>query len=171
VSARGGLAPGPGHERSNGKADTGQPRADDDDGEPIPAPGWPEPPSAEAFHGLPGRVVAAFGPHTEADPLGLLVQFLVMFGSLVGRGPRFHVEATPHYCNQNSVLVGPSATGRKGTGAGRVKALLAEVDPEWAARRVRSGLSSGEGLIGLVRDPLYRSNLSRARGRSSTTRR
>jgi hypothetical protein len=139
--------------------------ADDDDGEPITTPQWPAPPSAEAFHGLPGRVVATFEPHTEADPLGLLAQYLVMFGSLVGRGPRFYVEATPHHVNENVVLVGPSATGRKGTWAGRVKALLSEVDPGWAGSRVRSGLSSGEGVIGLVRDPQYQKQPIKSKGK------
>jgi hypothetical protein len=110
-------------------------------------------------------VVAAFDPHTESDPIGLLVQFLVMFGSLAGRGPRYHVEATPHHVNEFAVLVGRSSMGRKGTDAGRVKALLKEVDPGWASGRLRSGLSTGEGLIGMVRDPLYEKQPIKSKGR------
>jgi hypothetical protein len=151
------LGPGPGARV--------EPGAPDDDAEPLPEPDWPEPPSSEAYHGLPGRVVAAFDPHTESDPIGLLVQFLVMFGSLVGRGPRYHVEATPHHVNEFAVLVGRSSMGRKGTGAGRVKALLKEVDPAWASGRLRSGLSTGEGLIGMVRDPLYEKQPIKSKGR------
>ena len=44
------------------------------------APAWPEPPASEAFHGLAGEVVAAIEPHTEADPVGVLAQFLTIAG-------------------------------------------------------------------------------------------
>src|SRR5437879_5549061 len=46
----------------------------------------------EAFYGLAGDIVRTIEPHSEADPLGILVQLLVMFGNVVGRGPYFQVE-------------------------------------------------------------------------------
>jgi hypothetical protein len=51
------------------------------------------------------------------------------------------------------VLVGPTATGRKGSSWGHVRRLLADADPAFAHCLV-GGLSSGEGLIAQVRDPL-----------------
>ena len=50
---------------------------------------WPDPPSDQAFYGLAGEVVRAIEPHSEADPVALLVQFLVAFGSVIGRGAHF----------------------------------------------------------------------------------
>ena len=58
------------------------------------APGtWPSPLDESAFHGLAGRFVRAVEPHSEADPVALLVQTLVAFGNAVGRGPHFVAEA------------------------------------------------------------------------------
>ncbi|MGH9124499.1 MAG: DUF3987 domain-containing protein, partial [Acidimicrobiales bacterium] len=48
------------------------------DSEPLcppapPAPaGWPAPPAGAAWCGLHGEIVAAVGPHTEADPVAVL---------------------------------------------------------------------------------------------------
>lgn len=116
-------------------------------------PPWPRLPP-QALHGLAGRYVAKIGPHTEADPAGILVQFLVMFGNLIGRSPHFKVEADRHPLNLFTVLVGESAKGRKGVSAGQAKRLLQGVDPAWCERRIQRGLSSGEGLIWAVRDPV-----------------
>jgi hypothetical protein len=56
------------------------------------------------------------------------------------------------------VLVGDSAKGRKGTGGGRVRAIAKLADPTWCDERNASGLSSGEGLIDNVRDPISKWN-------------
>src|SRR5262249_50135893 len=52
------------------------------------------------------------------------------------------------------LLVGATAGGRKGASWGRVSSLLEHVDPQWAARCVRSGLCTGEGLVWHIRDPI-----------------
>jgi hypothetical protein len=44
---------------------------------------------AAAYHGLAGEVVATLLPQTEADPVALLLQYLVYFGNAVGRGPYY----------------------------------------------------------------------------------
>jgi hypothetical protein len=119
----------------------------------IKAPsGWPKPLTEEAFHGVAGALVKEIAPHTESDPVALLVQLLVAFGNSVGRGPHFMVEATRHYTNLFCVMVGMSSKGRKGTSWNHVLDLMTEADSEWVERRVPSGLSSGEGLIHAVRD-------------------
>ncbi len=107
-----------------------------------------------AFHGLAGEIVKAIEPHTESDPAGLLIQLLTYFGNVVGRGPFFMVEATKHHTNLFTVLVGETARGRKGTSEGRVRELFVTIDPFWVQNCIRSGLSSGEGLIWSVRDPI-----------------
>ncbi|MGB8297961.1 MAG: hypothetical protein WCG85_21265, partial [Polyangia bacterium] len=58
---------------------------------------WPTPIAREAFHGLVGGIVDAIEPHTESDPVAILVQLLAAIGNCIGRGPHFLVERTPHY--------------------------------------------------------------------------
>jgi hypothetical protein len=113
---------------------------------------WPAPLAEEALHGLAGEVVRILGPGTEADPAALMFQLLVAFGSAVGRGPHFIAEGTQHFCNENVVLIGRTSKGRKGASWAQVLKLLIPADAIWAAERVQSGLSSGEGLIWAVRD-------------------
>jgi hypothetical protein len=118
-------------------------------------PPWPSPLAQEAFHGLAGRFVQTIEPHTEADPVALLAQFLAAFGNVIGRGSWFEVESTRHHLNLFINLVGDTGKGRKGTSLGQAKNILQTIDPAWA-KNFKGGLSSGEGLIWAVRDPIYR---------------
>ncbi len=113
---------------------------------------WPAPPDAAAFSGLAGDITAAIEPHSESDPVAILVQLLVAFGSAIGRGAHYAVEATRHHSNEFALLVGPSAKARKGSSWDHVERIFAEIDPTWTSTRIVSGLSSGEGLIWHVRD-------------------
>lgn len=117
-------------------------------------PSWPDPLREEAFFGLAGEIVRTIEPHTEADPAALLLQFLAAFGNVVGRGPHFYGERDRHALNLFVVLVGTTSKGRKGTALGHVRSLVAVPDSDWDRDRIQSGLSSGEGLIHAVRDPL-----------------
>ena len=69
---------------------------------------WPTMP-AEAYVGLSGEVVRTLEPHTESDPVALLLQFLAFFGNAVGRGPHFQVEGDQHFTLLDLVLVGETA--------------------------------------------------------------
>jgi 5S rRNA maturation endonuclease (ribonuclease M5) len=107
-----------------------------------------------ALSGLPGEFIDVVGPHTEADPAALLVQFLVAFGSCAGRNTWFSVEADRHHLNLFALLVGVTSKGRKGTSWGHVRNLFARIGDTWATSCILGGLSSGEGLIWAVRDPI-----------------
>jgi Bifunctional DNA primase/polymerase, N-terminal len=120
----------------------------------VDPPPWPDPPGEEAFHGLAGEIVRTIEPASEADPTALLVQSLVCFGNVIGRGAYFEVEADRHHGNEFVVLVGKTAKARKGTSWGQIYRLFREADEEWAAGCVASGASSGEGIIWAVRDPI-----------------
>lgn len=122
---------------------------------PIVARPWPDL-ASEAFHGLAGEIVRAIEPHSEADPVALLIQTLVSVGNVVGKAPHFRAEADRHPLNLFAVLVGSSAKGRKGTSFGRVRGLFRSVDAPWESTRVTGGLSSGEGLIWQVRDAIFK---------------
>lgn len=123
---------------------------------------WPEPMAPQAFHGLAGGFVRTVEQYSEADPQALLGQFLVAFGSAVGRGPHFCVESTPHRANLFLLLVGRSSVGAKGTSWDHVERIFTLADPGWAKgatgeeERLAIGLlSSGEGLIYPIRDETY----------------
>ena len=92
-------------------------------------------------------------PHTEADPIALLMQFLVAFGFACGRDG--HTRSRPTATTRTSLRAGGASwRGRKGSGWDHVETVLAAADPDFIAGRLVSGLSSGEGLIAEVRDPL-----------------
>ncbi|MBI4455085.1 MAG: hypothetical protein HY644_04215 [Acidobacteria bacterium] len=113
---------------------------------------WPEPPSEKAYYGVAGEIAHAIEPHTEADEVAILIQFLVAFGNIIGHHAFYQVEADRHYTNLSTVLVGDSSKARKGTSWGHVKRIFGEIDPAWQRDRLTTGLSSGEGLIWAVRD-------------------
>lgn len=113
---------------------------------------WPKPIKPEAWHGLAGDFVNCISPHTEADSMGVLTQFLCAFGNMVGRNVFITVDGTRHYPNLYTVQVGDSAKSRKGTSWNHVKRFMSMINPEWTKYRLQSGLSSGEGLIQAVRD-------------------
>jgi hypothetical protein len=117
---------------------------------------WPAPLSRAAYVGIFGQIVDAIAPQTEADPAGLFLQLVSMFGNVIGRTAHFRVEADVHYLNLFLALVGTSAKGRKGVSAGHSRRLFAPVDAVWTEQRQVSGLSSGEGLIHAVRDKIIK---------------
>jgi hypothetical protein len=80
---------------------------------------------------------------------------LAGFGNLIGRGPYSVVDRSRHYTNINVALVGRTSKARKGTAWANVEGLLRHADPDWCgADHVVSGMSTGEGLIWAVRDPI-----------------
>lgn len=104
-------------------------------------------------------------PNSEADPVALLVQALVMFGSVAGRGPHFQADGARHGTNIFVCLVGETAKARKGTAWSQVRRVFAALDPEWDERCVVLGLSTGEGLIAAVRDAVVESVAVKEHGR------
>ncbi len=115
---------------------------------------WPAPPSKEALNGLAGDLVSTLEPHTESDPAALLIQLLVALGNVVGRGPHWRAEADRHSLNLFAVLVGETSKARKGSSWGHIRRLITGTDAQWDELCIQTGLSSGEGLIYAVRDPI-----------------
>ena len=122
----------------------------------------------KALYGLAGDIVRTIEPHTEADPAALLIQFLVAFGSVIGRSAHFRAEADDHYCNLFAVLVGQSSKARKGTSWGYIRRLFERVALDWAKQNIVSGLSSGEGLIHAVRDGMEKDVKDKETGEMTT---
>ena len=115
---------------------------------------WPASLAEAALHGIAGEFVCRVLPRSEADPAALLFQFLASAGSAAGPGPHYRVEGDAHPARLWVLVVGNTAKARKGTSAGRVRELMELAAPEWARTRVAHGLSTGEGLIHQVRDPV-----------------
>ena len=124
---------------------------------------WPSDASDEAFHGLAGDIVRTLEPHTESDPHALLTISLVAFGNSVGPEPHFRVGQDEHGLRLNAVLVGPTGHGRKGMSQAEITSLFERADPDFR-KRVITGLSSGEGLIWAVRDPIYKQEPIKEKG-------
>lgn len=120
---------------------------------PEPQP-WPDPLDERAWYGLAGEIARAIEPHTEAAPAAVLVTTLLFLGNAMGHTPHARVAGGRHTANEFAVIVGPSAKGRKGSSIGHPRSLMRLIDPVWEERRYLSGLSSGEGLIANVRDPV-----------------
>jgi hypothetical protein len=118
---------------------------------------WPDPIHHQAYYGIAGDLVKLIEPHTEADPVALLVSFLTAVGSVLGNQAHFRVEADRHPARLFCTLVGESSKARKGVSWGHTRRVLGSVDPEWELS-VQSGLSSGEGLIWAVRDAIIGSD-------------
>ena len=117
---------------------------------------WPDPMAEDAFRGLLGEIVRAIEPHSEADPVAILIQMMVAFGNAIHRNPYYTAEADQHFGNLFCVIVGATSKGRKGASWGHVKNIMSSVDPEWEDNRILSGLSSGEGVIWAVRDEIWK---------------
>jgi len=117
---------------------------------------WPQSLAAEAMHGLAGDVVQAIEPFSEADRVALLIHFLSSFGAAVGSGPHAWAGDARHTLRVWANLVGKTSKGRKGTAWSSNRRLFSLADPPIVGDRLVHGLSSGEGLIWAVRDPIER---------------
>ena len=107
---------------------------------------------AEALYGPLGDWVRAVAPSTEANAAALLASGLVAVGALIGRAPFCTLDGARHGVNFNVLLIGPTNAGRKGTAATHARRLLREIDPDFARANVLPGLSTGEGLVNVIRD-------------------
>lgn len=126
--------------------------------------GWPEPPEDAAYHGLAGEIVRVLDPHTEADPVRVLVTLLAGFGNAVGRRPHLVLDRARHPLLVWPLLIGPTGTGRKGTALANAGHILGRAPPVWLDRREGS-LATGEGLIHRVRDPQSAREAIKVKGR------
>jgi hypothetical protein len=122
---------------------------------------WP----SLALHGLAGRIVETVAPYTEADPVAVLAHLLVGLGNLIRPGPHALVGRERHPLRLYAALVGQSGRARKGTAWATPRYLLGQLDEPWRHARVKTGLSSGEGIIYHVRDARTEQQPVRERGR------
>jgi hypothetical protein len=129
------------------------------------SPPWPEPIDETALHGLAGDIVRTIEPHSEADPVAILLQLLTAFGNAIGRSAYFMAESDKHFLKLFLALVGPTSKGRKGTSWSHVRRLFEMADEAWVQGHISHGLSSGEGLIWAVRDEVRKKEPRKEKGK------
>jgi hypothetical protein len=122
----------------------------------LRSPQWPARPSIMLAHGVVGDLMRRVEHETEADPVAMATTFLVCLGNVIGRGPHAMVDGTRHGINLFAAIVGGTGEGRKGTSLGIARAVMRNVDPDWEKFCRTPNLTSGEGLIDRVRDPVFR---------------
>jgi hypothetical protein len=134
--------------------DPGDEFDDEDAGQPITSDDepWPDRSDQAVYNGLAGEIVKAVEPHSEADPMAMLVHFLIFFGNVIGRGPYYQIGRTKHGTNLNALVIGETSEGRKGTAKDDMLPFIQAADITWMKRCKPGGLVSGEGLIWHVRD-------------------
>lgn len=121
-----------------------------------PGPAWDD----SILYGDAGKLIQKAAQFNESHPAGMLVDFLVSLGSIIGRGPYFNISATKHFTNEFMVRVGDSSKSRKGTGRDAIDQVLKLVDARWYSDRVTSGFGSSEAIINLIRDPIVESKFN-----------
>jgi hypothetical protein len=112
---------------------------------------WPAPLAEAALHGLAGDYVRAVEPYSEADRPALLLHFLVGAGVMLGSRTHALAGDAPHPARLFGVVVGETSKGRKGSAQRPAERLLRLAGYE---KPTEEGLTSGEGLIWAVRDPI-----------------
>lgn len=113
----------------------------------------------KALSGLSGRFVELACRKSEADPAAVLITFLSRFAAECGSRPFMYIGDSKHYARIFGVIVGSSSKSRKGTSGKPVERLfrMEEIaaDDQFIPARISPGpLSTGEGLIFAVRDPV-----------------
>ena len=98
----------------------------DHDVSPIPMRSWPQM-EKSALIGLAGEFVRVIEPHTEADPVALLIEFLVAYGNVIGRRPHCTAEADYHAFNRMPCSWGIPRRGARGAPGGTYTACANEL--------------------------------------------
>jgi hypothetical protein len=106
----------------------------------------------DILYGPAGELVKKASQYNEAHPAGMLVDFLVAFGNMIGRGPYFNINSTRHYTNEFLARVGDSSYSRKGGGRDAIDEPLKIIAKDWYQGRVVSGFGSSEAIVHSIRD-------------------
>jgi hypothetical protein len=121
---------------------------------------YPKPIGEEGYYGVIGKIVKAIEPHTEADPNFLLVNLLVAAGNYLDHKAYIEVSGVRHYTNLFVCGVGTSGTGRKGTAMANTLMFLKHLEDSYSTGETscieRSSLSSGEGIVARIKDPVWK---------------
>lgn len=108
----------------------------------------------KAYYGILGKIINLIKDETEASPEAMLFQGLVILGNLMNRKFYRAVGGSKNYSNAFVVIVGKTSKARKGTSFKDISYIFKKVWGKDFERRIKRGVSSGEGIIWLIRDPV-----------------
>ena len=141
----------------------------------------PPTPTQKMFPHIIGKTVQAVTEKTEAVAVSVAANILSTFGTMVGRpskqtpnAPVFHIGDSDLHSNSSFLITGDTSKGRKGTSDKPVIKIFKHVDEllferhskkypaenkseleaYWPLNTHTGGLSTGEGLAYLLRDPV-----------------
>ena len=118
-----------------------------------------------ALYGLAGDFVRLLEPHTEADPVAMLVHAIAEFSCGIGRGSGVKLDGAWNPLLINAVIVGDTSKARKGTANKRIEPIIKQAIPGWKRGETKGNLSSGEGLVYAVRDATYKEEPIKEKGK------
>lgn len=118
-----------------------------------------------ALYGLAGDFVRLLEPHTEADPVAMLVHAIAEFSCVIGRGSGVKLDGAFNPLLINAVIVGDTSKARKGTANKRIGPIFKQAIPGWTRGETKGNLSSGEGLVYAVRDATYKKEPIKEKGK------
>lgn len=122
---------------------------------------WPDPINETGMWGIAGEYVRLVESHTEGDRNIILLAFLTFAGNYLGRNFYVQTGADRHYPNLYLCPIGITGTGRKGSGVSAARAFFKDGDCPPILPHVVNGVSSGEGLMNLVRDAKSKHELNK----------
>ncbi|MEV2279167.1 hypothetical protein AB0I72_26660 [Nocardiopsis sp. NPDC049922] len=97
-----------------------------------------------------GEITKALEPHTEGDPIGVLLSLMSMYSVAIGNGPRVRVGNDFHPLTVWSILVGETSSGRKGTATGEARRIVTQACPSLMnpmTHLISAGVASGAALV------------------------
>lgn len=107
----------------------------------------------KAYYGILGKIITLIKNETEASPEAMLFQGLVILGNLMNRKFYRAVSGSRIYSNVFTVIVGKTSKARKGTSFKDISYIFKRVWEKGFENRIKRGVSSGEGIIWIIRDP------------------
>lgn len=109
----------------------------------------------EAYIGPLGEFILKLAPDIEPCKESVLIQSLIMLGNLCDKKFYKDISGSKLYTNQFALILGQTSKARKGTSKRIVEHLFKTAWADDLEVRIKRGLSSGEGLIFSLRDPVY----------------
>lgn len=117
----------------------------------APDADWPEPMTQDAFYGPLGEFVLRAAEQSEASAEALLAMHLSAVSAAMHPNTAAKAGDAFHPIRLNTILIGETAEGRKGT-AGKVAENVIRQADDIFLEHIVEGLSSGEGLLYQIRD-------------------
>lgn len=109
----------------------------------------------EAYIGPLGEFILELSDYVEPCKESLLIQSLVVLGNLFNKKFYMGISGNKLHTNMFAIILGKTSKARKGTSKRIVETILRDIWGDELKNRIKRGLSSGEGLIYSLRDPIY----------------